>query len=214
MKLFTLLALASAGGLCACESGNHGMASDTYRSPSERADGASASASSAENARNDAASRDQSIASADTRILSILHAKNLEEIKIGKLARDKGASDDVRNFGQTLIQDHQQCENQVRQVSEAANAPLLEPKDMNDMLAREKGMSEPPQDPAEELASLEGAAFDQQFARMMVMGHRELIQIVQNARPSVQNARVAQLLDETLPILKHHEQLAADIVGH
>lgn len=212
MKAFNILAVAAVAGLCACESGNSNESSD--KSMSSRTTGAAASTSSDASARNDAGSDYRSISSADSRILSILHAKNIEEIEIGKLAMDKGASDDVRNFGQTLVQDHQQCDNQVRQVSQAANAPLLEPKDINDMLAREKGMSQPPKDPLEELRSLDGPAFDQQFGRMMLQGHRDLIQIVENARPNVHDARVGQLLDQTLSTLHHHEDLAAEIVGH
>jgi putative membrane protein len=155
----------------------------------------------------------ESMPSADVRILSILHAKNLEEIQIGQLAQQKGTSDDVRSFGETLVRNHTESDTMVRNTAQSANLLLLEPRDISESLAREKGMTSAPPDPMAELRDLEGAAFDRTFAQKMLAGHRELIQIVENARPNVKNSSVRDLLDRTLPTLRQHEQMAAQLAN-
>lgn len=155
----------------------------------------------------------QPMSSTDARILSILHAKNMEEVEAGRLAQNRGASDDVRRYGEMLERHHSESDVNVRSTAEAAGITMLEPRDIKDLLAREKGMAASPPDPLDELRTLHGDQFDRAFAQKMLEGHRELIQIVENARPTVKHASVRDLLDRTLPTLREHEQEALRLVN-
>lgn len=75
----------------------------------------------------------------DARILSILHAKNLEEVELGRLAQNKGASAEVRAYGQMLIQDHGQNDDEVQRLAQAHDVKLMDAEQVKQMLKREKG---------------------------------------------------------------------------
>jgi putative membrane protein len=214
MKLLRVLVLASAASLAAGGSGDDGAASDTDGLGGSREPVATGRTSDPTSGRSGTGTRDyQPMSSADARILSILHAKNEEEVAVGNLAMERGASEDVRRFADMLVRHHSDNDAKVMQTAQTARITLIDPANMKDVLAREKGMTTPAPDPLNELRGLNGAAFDRAFARKMLDGHRELIQIVENARPTVQNDQVRQLLDETLPRLREHERTAADLAN-
>lgn len=148
----------------------------------------------------------------DLRILSILHAKNEEEIRLGQLAIDHGASDAVKQYGQMLVRDHSASDTRVHAVAAQAGLALLDPAQVKEMLAREKGQASPPApvpDPLAELRALSSSAFDQRFMDLMSTGHREAITLVETALPSVTREDVRALLTETLPVLLHHAEMAS-----
>lgn len=151
--------------------------------------------------------------SADARILSILHAKNQEEIEIGMLATDKGESSAVRHFGEELISDHRDCDDKVRRTAAAANINLLSASETDRIMAQEKGMTTPPPSPVTELRSLQPGSFDKAFAQKMLDGHRELIRTLENSRPNLSDSRVRELVDQTLPTLRKHEKMATDLAA-
>jgi putative membrane protein len=153
----------------------------------------------------------QRTGTAEQRILSRLHAENMEEIQVGQLAQSRGSSDAARRYGQHLVQDHTRADGQVLQTARAAGVTLMPVDEVKRMKAQEKGMSTPP-DPVAELSRLSGADFDRTMAMRMRDGHRDLIMAVERARNEVSDANVRSLLDQMLPTLRHHEQMAADMI--
>ncbi len=137
-------------------------------------------------------------ASPDARILSILHAKNQEEIAIGKLAQEKGASTEVKQYGQMLVADHSASDEQVRAAAEAAGVTLTPPPVSST-------------DPTAELRGLSGEAFDRALAEKMRVGHAELIKTVEEAQSRVRDEDVRQLLTDTLETLRKHEEHAQNL---
>lgn len=193
---FAALAIASACLLGACSDNNRNdnarARDDAVRQPSD-----------------DAAPMN---VSPETRILSILHDKNRQEIRIGRMAQEKGVSQGVRRFGDMLVSDHTTNDEQVNAIARNANISLLQPNQVRQMLAREKGLSAPPPNPGAELANLSGSEFDRVFAQKMLEGHRELIQIVEAAQREVRDPEVRDLLNTTLPRLREHENMASRLV--
>lgn len=145
-------------------------------------------------------------ASPETRILSILHAKDVEEVNAGRIAAQNGTSDTVKKYGEMLVRDHSEHDAKVRTCADATGLRLLEPSDVNRMIQRETGQA--PGDPVAELRAVSGTDFDQKFMAMMRDGHQEAIQVVEAAQRTVTNARVGALLAETLPTLRHHLEMA------
>lgn len=149
----------------------------------------------------------------DLRVLSILHVKNEQEIQAGQLALERGTSDAVKQYGQMLVDDHTANDTKVRATAATAGLTLLEPARVKELLAREKGLTTPRPDPLEELRGLNGAEFDRRFAELMTQGHRELITLVEAAQSTVTSNEVKGLLAETLPALRHHEEMAMALGG-
>lgn len=148
---------------------------------------------------NTSTNNNAAAASADARILSLLHAKNQEEIAIGKLAQERGMSDAVKSYGRMLVDDHTASDERVRAAASAANVSL----------------TEPPASPAavSDLRALSGDAFDHAFAEKMRAGHAELIKAVEDAQGNVRDSNVRQLLADTLPTLRKHQEHADDLAS-
>ena len=151
--------------------------------------------------------------SRETRILSVLHAKNQDEIDAGNLAIQRGQDSAVRRYGEMLVRDHRGSDDRVRQTAANLNISLMSPSETNVMLAREQGLERAPAGPAEELGSLQASSFDAAFAGKKLEDHRELIAMVERERAKVGDQRVRDLLEQVLPVLREHERKAADLAG-
>ena len=59
------------------------------------------------------------MAMTDDKVLRHLHHANMEEIKAGQMAQSKASSSGVKDYARTLVQDHQQADNQDRRQCES-----------------------------------------------------------------------------------------------
>jgi len=116
---------------------------------------------------------------------------NLFEIQAGELARTKGASEGVRNFGAMLAKDH-------------ANA-----RDKSIAAARSLGIS-PPTSPSktqqgvlEAMGRLEGDKFDEQFIKSMNDDHLRDVARYETQSKYGKDAAATYAAD-TLPTLREH----------
>ena len=141
----------------------------------------------------------------DARILSILHCKNQEEIKLGRLAQRNGQAQDVKDYGEMLVRDHSANDARVLETARSAGITLMSDEQVKEMCAKEKGKAKPDKDAMAELRNKHGAEFDSAFSKKMEQGHEEAIAQIKDAQPKVQNSQVRMLLAETLPKLQQHE---------
>src|SRR3954462_15447033 len=87
---------------------------------------------------------------------------NFAEVEMGKLARQNGQNDNVKKFGQTLIDDHS-----------ASNQKAMD-------AARSMGMTPPDGPNAKQkadynkMSKMSGAQFDRDFATHIVMDHERI----------------------------------------
>ncbi len=120
---------------------------------------------------------------------------NLAEVQMGQLAKEKGQSDAVKSYGQMLVTDHSAN-------NEKATA-----------LAEQNGLSAPTEPSAKQKAGydklngLSGAAFDREFAKMMVMDHKEDIAKFKR-QAAKKDDPFAQFASDTLPVLQKHLEAA------
>jgi putative membrane protein len=85
----------------------------------------------------------------------------IAEVKFGQLAAQKGSSDDVKAFGQKMVDDHTKLNNEMAQVADSMGVML--PKSMNK------------EDQAEydKLNTLSGNDFDMEYLSCMVKDHHK-----------------------------------------
>jgi len=120
---------------------------------------------------------------------------NLAEVQIGQLAQEKGASEGVRSFGQTLQQDHATGAQKATAVAtQLGVSPPTEPN------KNQKAMHA-------SLGKLSGLAFDRKFASEMVKDHKKEIAEYQKAAKK-QGDPAAAYATETLPTLQKHLEAA------
>jgi len=136
----------------------------------------------------------QKASKADQRFLKEAIEGDLSEVKIGQLAQQNGESQDVKQFGQTLQQDHGQHLQQAQQM------------------AQQMGVTPPTQPTAKQtkvydrLSKEHGAKFDKAFAQAMVKDHKQDIAAYEKQAKS--KGPLASFAQQTVPTLQKHLQSA------
>jgi putative membrane protein len=145
----------------------------------------------------------------DDQVLHALHHIDQEEIKAGQLAEQKGSSQQVKDYGRMLVQDHQKADKQVMQVAQKMHVDLTNTKSMPQHM---RAKSEVHQNKMEQLQRMTGKQFDQGFAQLMSNGHQEAIDLVKNAQANAKGD-MKNLLDTLLPDLQKHKDVADQILS-
>lgn len=122
---------------------------------------------------------------------------NYAEIEMGKLAEQKGQTEDVKSFGRTLATDHEQAN--TKAIALAGQLGIQPPS----------GPSKEQQKELQSLQQKSGEQFDKSFVKHEVKDHKKTISRFQKQTKG--NDQVAQYAQETLPVLKKHEEMATSI---
>jgi putative membrane protein len=117
------------------------------------------------------------------------------EIELGQLAADKGGSQGVKEFGQTLVTDHRK--GKIEALAVANKLGVTGTDEVMPEAAAEK----------KRLEGLSGAAFDKEFASYMVKDHKEDIEKFQKQADSG-SSDTGDLARKTLPTLQKHLRMA------
>jgi putative membrane protein len=120
------------------------------------------------------------------------------EIALGQLAVTKSASDPVKAFGKTLVDDHSKAKTEASAV--ATKVSVSPPSEMSSEAQTEMT----------KLKQLTGPAFDKEFSRYMVEDHKKDIAEFKKEADGGHGA-VQQLAAQTLPTLEKHLQMAESL---
>jgi len=117
------------------------------------------------------------------------------EIMLGNLAAERARSPAVRDFGRTLVSDHQLARNEVRDFG------------LRFGLRPSRDISPEAQDERDRLMGLRGREFDREFIRYMVDDHRkDIAEFRDEAREN--HGAVSELAQRQLPTLRSHLRMA------
>ena len=126
-------------------------------------------------------------------------AANMAEIEMGKLAQQHSTNPSVRDFGQKMVTDHSQNSQQITTLARTLGiAPLSK------IPAEE-------QRKVDEVAHLQGEAFDTAYTPMMVQDHKADIESFNKEIRDGANGELKDYARQTLPMLEQHLSLAEDI---
>jgi putative membrane protein len=123
-------------------------------------------------------------------------AGGMAEVAMGKLAQEKAANNQVKQFGARMVQDHAKANDELKQVAGAKGVQLPTGPDTKDQ-AEIKTMQ-----------SMSGAAFDKHYMDHMVADHKQDIAAFEKEAKSGKDPEVKAFAEKTLPTLKEHLQLA------
>jgi putative membrane protein len=124
---------------------------------------------------------------------------NLAEIKLGQLASQKATDPKVKDFGNLMIKDHTGANNNLKPIAEAGGV---------------KWPDNPPQDARatyDRLSKLSGDQFDRQFLDVMVLDHRKVAQLYEQALGKASDPKLKTYISSTLPTVRSHLQHAESI---
>jgi putative membrane protein len=132
-------------------------------------------------------------------VLTKLHHSNQMEVAAGKLAQEKGQSQDVKRFGKTLVTDHTAADKKVMALAKQEKITLPTAESM-------------PAEKMDKLKSASGADFDKTFAADMLEDHKKDISEAQAARDGTADEKLKTLLTATIPVLEKHRDIAQKLI--
>ena len=121
---------------------------------------------------------------------------NIAEVKFGKLAEEKGQSEEVKKFGKRMVEDHGKANEELKQIGSREGINL--PTDWSRKHAQKY----------DALAKLSGPEFDKAYARSMVQDHEQDINEYKQASTAAKNNSLKQYFEQTVPTLQSHLQEA------
>lgn len=129
----------------------------------------------------------------------------LAEVELAKLAQSKAQSQAVKQFASRMIEEHTKANSQL---TTAARQSALEPPSVP--AAEHEAMRS-------QLASVDGASFDDAYLRSQLVEHQKAAQLLQWEMGNGQQAPLQRFAASTLPAvldhLGHVQQLLAELTG-
>jgi len=116
----------------------------------------------------------------------------LAEVELGQLAASKGSSDEVKKFGQRMVDDHGKANDQLKQLASSKQVNLpTEPS------AKHKATKA-------KLEKLSGDQFDKAYVAEMLKDHKKDVAEFQRESQSAKDPEVKSFASQTLPTLQDH----------
>jgi putative membrane protein len=136
------------------------------------------------------------LAASDRKFVLAAGMGGMAEVQLGQLAVQRAASDDVKQFGQRMVDDHTRANNELMQVASQKGITLptaLDAKHQADM---------------NKLSGLSGADFDRAYMKLMVKDHQKDTKEFRKEADKGQDADVKGFAARTLPTLEEHLRMA------
>ena len=136
------------------------------------------------------------VSSSDKSFVEKAAIGSMAEVQMGKLAQQKAGSDQVKQFGTRMVDDHSKANDDLKQVASHKGITLpsdLDAKHKNKMAKLEK---------------LSGAQFDRAYMDDMVADHKEDVAEFEKQAKSGHDADIKGFASKTLPTLQEHLSLA------
>jgi len=140
-------------------------------------------------------------------LVGTLHRLNQMEIHAGTMAQRRGRTEAMKRYGSTLQHDHATADEHLKGYARAHDidmdtAPPIGVSSQLDQARHE----------LDNLQQLGGAAFDREFADLMVQDHQKAVEFVDRAATEVTDPRLKAMLGEIEPNLREHEQIAQNLL--
>ena len=143
-----------------------------------------------------ASANGSSLAHTDAKFVEKAAMGGLAEVQLGQLAQQKAQSDDVKNFGKRMVDDHSKANDELEKVAQGKNIMLPTALDKKDQKLLDK------------LGKLDGAKFDREYMEHMVKDHKKDVKEFEHEAKHGKDADVKGFAENTLPTLRDHLQLA------
>jgi putative membrane protein len=192
----SLTALVGAVSFCvAAAVGAQGTASTPSTNATTPSAGSMSRSAATSTSRNATAASDK-LAASDRKFLEKAAQGGIAEVELGKLATQKASADQVRQFGQRMVDDHGKANEELKQLASRKGVTL--PTTMDKSAQKEH----------DRLSKMSGAEFDQEYMKHMVSDHKKDVSEFKSEASKAKDADVKQFAQKTLPVLEEHLKLA------
>jgi putative membrane protein len=139
------------------------------------------------------------LAAADQTFVMKAAQGGMAEVELGQLATQKASSDEVKQFGQRMVDDHSKTNDQLKQI------------------ANQKGIAIPTKLSSKDAATtarlekLSGEQFDHAYMQTMVRDHTKDVAEFRTESKTAKDPLLKNFVSQTLPTLEDHLKQAKRI---
>lgn len=123
------------------------------------------------------------------------------EIESGKLAQDKAKDEDVKDFGEQMVDDHTETSEDLKSLVKDEKIDVKIPTKMD----------ERHQEQLDKLKKLSGAEFDRAYVPTQVLAHEQAVNLFEDYSETGDNEALKEWASDTLPTLKDHLEEAREL---
>ncbi|MGE5658057.1 MAG: DUF4142 domain-containing protein [Actinomycetota bacterium] len=118
------------------------------------------------------------------------------EVQLGQLAVQQGSSNAVKQYGQRMVQEHTQANQQLMQLARQKGVTPASQLDNQHQAVRSR------------LSKLSGSSFDEAYMREMINSHNQAIALFQAQAQQGNDSDLKAWAGRTIPNLQAHLQMA------
>lgn len=133
---------------------------------------------------------------ADEKFVEKAALSGMTEVAAGDIAKAKGSSESVKQFGAQMVTDHGKANDELKAV--------LAQKNMKAPTSLDKAH----QKVVDKLQGKSGKDFDKAYKAQMVSDHRSTVSLFETEAKSGKDPELKAFASKTLPTLKHHLEMA------
>jgi putative membrane protein len=126
-------------------------------------------------------------------------AGGMAEVQLGQLAQQKATSPQIKQFGQRMVTDHSQANQDLQQIAKQENLTLPTQPDSKDRATEQR------------LNGMSGSAFDTAYSQDMISDHEQDIAAFREEAQSGEDPALKGFAQKYLPVLQQHLQMAQAI---
>ena len=124
------------------------------------------------------------------------------EVELGRVAAQRGTNEAVKQFGQRMVDDHGQANQEL--MSLASSKGLTLPT----------ALDEKQQQQVTKLSAMSGAEFDRAYAKLMLKDHEKDVKEFERQSTKGSDPDLRAFATKTLPTLQQHLELARTLPGN
>ena len=125
----------------------------------------------------------------------------LAEVELGNLAQQKAKSEEVKDFGNRMVTDHSQANNELKQLVDQKGITVPSSLAMKDKQTKKT------------LSTKSGANFDKAYMRDMVNDHEKDVAEFRKEAENGKDPDVKAFAQKTLPTLEQHLSQAKEVAA-
>jgi len=121
------------------------------------------------------------------------------EVQLGQLALTKASSPKVKEFAQSMVDDHSKANDELKTIAQTKNITLP------------STISEEKQKDYDKLAEKSGPEFDKAYSEFMVKDHKDDVDQFKKAAEKCEDADIKSWAAEKVPVLENHLSMAESL---
>lgn len=144
--------------------------------------------------------RAATLSKGDTEFLKMAAEADMTTTHIGKMAEDRAATSEIKDFGKKLAQDHTSDYGQISELAAKTGAEV--PKGIDKLDDRHIAS----------LDKLKGKAFDRTFLTQETAEHERLVKAFKEEAEHGDNPEIKDYANKALPVIQGHLHDAQDLL--